>query len=357
MSYDRAMGGSVDAEVARVVRGCYVARDDLASLRKRLLERIKRVVTIEATFFATADPETLLFTSVWAEAPLAAAGPRFLANEFAAFDDVNRFALLANARRPIGTLDEATGGDRALSPRFREIMEPMRLGDELRVALRAGGTTWGFLCLHREGKTGFSTRDIDVLRKIAPHAGEALRSVVAGKIDAASSATGDPAGVLTDGEVIVGMTGAAAEWLAELEGIALEIGEALPFSVLAVVRRLEALERELGAGSAPRLTIATRSGALLDVHAARLRRAAGGGLVAVTLAPAGAAARASLHLAARGLTPAQRRVAALVMQGLSTREIAHALSIGEHTVQDHLKAVFDKVGVGSRRELVAALAR
>ena len=119
------MDRRVDAEVRRIVRGCYVARDDLASLRKRLLERIRRVLTVETAFFAAADPETLLFTSVSAEAPLTMAAPLFLANEFGATFDVNRFALLANAPRPIGTLDEATGGDRAASPRFREIMAPL----------------------------------------------------------------------------------------------------------------------------------------------------------------------------------------------------------------------------------------
>jgi DNA-binding NarL/FixJ family response regulator len=75
--------------------------------------------------------------------------------------------------------------------------------------------------------------------------------------------------------------------------------------------------------------------------------------VAITLAPAGA--RSSLLLAARGLTPAQCLVARSVLRGLSTREICSELRIGEHTVQDHLKAVFQKVGVSSRRELVAAL--
>ena len=352
------MAARVDTAIGSVVRGCYVASDDVASLRKRLLDRIKRVVTLEAAFFAAADPETLLFTSAWAEAPLAAAAPLFLANEFAATFDVNRFALLAGASRPIATLDEATRGNRAASPRFREIMAPMRLGDELRVALRTGKTTWGFLCLHREGKTGFSTKDIARLHAIAPHAGEALRRIVAGSLSTMKARSeSEPAVVLTEGDVVVGMTGAAASWLYDLEARVVAIGDGLPFSLLAVIRRLEALERTLPASPPPRLTITTRAGSLLEVHAARMRGSAGQSAVVITLAPASAAARSSLLLAARGLTPAQRRVAHLVLQGLSTRAIVDRLRIGEHTVQDHLKAVFEKVGVGSRRELVAALLR
>lgn len=63
----------------------------------------------------------------------------------------------------------------------------------------------------------------------------------------------------------------------------------------------------------------------------------------------------SLVLAAHGLTPAQQRVAALVLQGRSTAEIVTTLHISTNTLQEHLRAVFDRFGVGSRRELVAAL--
>jgi DNA-binding CsgD family transcriptional regulator len=64
---------------------------------------------------------------------------------------------------------------------------------------------------------------------------------------------------------------------------------------------------------------------------------------------------ASIHLAALGLTPAQARVAALVLQGRSTRQIVTELHISAHTVQEHLRAAFDKAGVASRRELVSTL--
>jgi DNA-binding CsgD family transcriptional regulator len=64
---------------------------------------------------------------------------------------------------------------------------------------------------------------------------------------------------------------------------------------------------------------------------------------------------ASLYLDAHGLTRAQARVASLDLQGRSTRQIVKKLHISSHTVQEHLRAVFDKFGIGSGRELVALL--
>jgi hypothetical protein len=46
-----------------------------------------------------------------------------------------------------------------------------------------------------------------------------------------------------------------------------------------------------------------------------------------------------------------------VFHGLSTRAISETLHITEHTVQDHLKSIFDKTGMRSRRELVATVLR
>jgi DNA-binding CsgD family transcriptional regulator len=54
---------------------------------------------------------------------------------------------------------------------------------------------------------------------------------------------------------------------------------------------------------------------------------------------------------AEGLTDAERRVAALVAEGRTNREVAAALFLGERTVETHLSHVYAKLGVRSRVEL------
>jgi DNA-binding CsgD family transcriptional regulator len=52
------------------------------------------------------------------------------------------------------------------------------------------------------------------------------------------------------------------------------------------------------------------------------------------------------------LTKREGEITRLVLRGLSTAEVSGELYITPNTVRDHFKAIFDKVGVRSRRELV-----
>jgi DNA-binding CsgD family transcriptional regulator len=56
----------------------------------------------------------------------------------------------------------------------------------------------------------------------------------------------------------------------------------------------------------------------------------------------------------KSLTPAETAVAELAVQGRTNREIAQQLFISPHTVNAHLRHVFDKMGVRSRVELTRA---
>jgi DNA-binding CsgD family transcriptional regulator len=56
-----------------------------------------------------------------------------------------------------------------------------------------------------------------------------------------------------------------------------------------------------------------------------------------------------------GLTTAERRVAALVADGRTNREVATALFLGERTVASHLTHIYAKLGIRSRTELARHL--
>ncbi len=56
------------------------------------------------------------------------------------------------------------------------------------------------------------------------------------------------------------------------------------------------------------------------------------------------------------LTPAEERVAALVAEGKTNREVAAALFLSDRTVEGHLARIFGKLGIRHRTEVGPALA-
>jgi hypothetical protein len=68
----------VDRRLDELIRRCYAGLDSMA-LRREVLARLRGIVTIDAAFFATVDPATMLFTSALSEDPLIDAAPLFLA--------------------------------------------------------------------------------------------------------------------------------------------------------------------------------------------------------------------------------------------------------------------------------------
>ncbi|WP_457316548.1 helix-turn-helix domain-containing protein [Sinomonas sp. RB5] len=55
------------------------------------------------------------------------------------------------------------------------------------------------------------------------------------------------------------------------------------------------------------------------------------------------------------MTVRERQLVGLALAGLDTRQIAGRLFISDYTVKDHLKSVFAKMGIHSRRELLGNL--
>jgi hypothetical protein len=85
-------------------------------LRAEALRRLRAAVPFEASFFATADPATRLYTGAVRESMPSDVTAQFAENEFLQ-DDVNKFARLAQGRQPVSSLVAATGGKLERSPR------------------------------------------------------------------------------------------------------------------------------------------------------------------------------------------------------------------------------------------------
>ncbi len=354
----RAMNRSRSAERVRqeIIRLCHAGLDS-RTFRVEAVKHLQKAIPIDASFFATADPATLLFTGAVLDDVLARATSQFLENEFLK-DDSIKFARLARGRSPVEGLGLATKGDLDLSPRYQEILAPMDLGDELRAALVVGSKCWGFMCLHRERSSpNFTSAEAAFLAKLTPHLAEGLRTALL--IGDARGTSFMPEGpgllLLAEDLSLAAITPAAEGWLAELAESDWPSSLELPGAVYAVAARLLALERgdnNTLPGLMPRIRLRSASGRWLVLHASRLRAAVTESQIAIIFEEARPSEIAPLIVDAYGLTKREGEITRLVLRGLSTAEVSEQLHITPNTVRDHFKAIFDKVGVRSRRELV-----
>ena len=332
---------------------------DSRALRIQALHRLRQMMPIDAFWVATADPATWLLTSAVKEAIPDTAVPCFVENEFLQ-DDVNKFRILAaNHGTPVNSLYRATENRPETSRRFREILRPLGFGDELRAVFRTGGAVWGYACMHCEGGThGYTLQHLALVSRLAPLLAKGLRTALllenARRGDGAEQ---DDPGlvVLADDLSIAATTPSGERWLVEISDRTSRLP--LPEAVHSVVARLWALERGEASGGAgrplPQTRVRTASGRWLVIHASRLSGPGTVGQTAVVLEPAPTSEVAPLLLDAYGLTRRERDVAQFVLRGMPTAAIAAALTISPLTVQQHLKSVFDKAGVSSRRGLIA----
>ena len=295
----------------------------------------------------TMDPASLLVTSHFSE-DLPELPPEWLAAEYYE-DDVNQLADVARSDRGISTLFEATGGNPSSSPRWHENM--VYGGDqELIAALRTDrGVVWGALGLYREsGQAPFDAEDFAFIETVSPMLAEgARRALLVGQATDPESPDGPGLVVLTESWDVDSLTPGARRWLSDLPDGDWDAG-ILPPSVLAVAG--QALKQADRPAAVAR--VLAKSGVWVVLHGATLVTGDGPRRVAVIVEPAHPARIASLLMSAYGLTDREQDVTRLVLQGNATTEIAAALHVSTQTVQQHLKSVFDKTGVHSRRDLV-----
>jgi DNA-binding CsgD family transcriptional regulator len=322
-------------------------------LRFRIVELLRSAVGFDRWCWPVCDPDSGLGTTAVGDHDYWPALPRLLLLD-QRLDAPDTLPMLVRAR--------ARGGQ-DVGLRFLDVLGPMGIGDELRVPLRDRHGLWGCLDLMRSSDDPpFTDEDRELLDALVP----ALAAVTRRSTAASASGGGAPplpAGVLVlDADLDVrASTAGARAWLAQL------VPPNLPFAQLAasgvvfnVASRVLARPTPAGTGARrtqlpARARVRSITGAWAVVEADALDPL--DRTVAVTIRPAAASEILDLRFLALDLTARERELVSLLLDGSDTRTISERLFLSPHTVQDHLKSIFEKTGVRNRKELVATLAR
>jgi DNA-binding CsgD family transcriptional regulator len=339
--------GRVERDIARVAERA----SDGHALRVAVVERLHRAVPVDGYCFSAADPTTLVATATVVEGVDRTMAPALFAIEHGATPEPGRHRELVRRRVPVSVLSHATDGELERAARWRDVLGPMGVRHELRAAARTGDTTWGFIHLFRGAeRPDFDADEVALVGRIARLVGPALRDhALRTDVTAASPLEAPAVLVLDAAGALVERTPGGDAHVAALRDPA-QPDAAVPevLVTLAVWARVLAA---CGSPESARAQVPGVDGRWRLLHAAATDR----GRVAITCQIAPPSALLPLRLGSYGLTPGEREIVELALAGRSTKQMAGDLFISPHTVQDRLKGVFEKVGVRSRRDLVARL--
>jgi len=332
---------------ADIERGCRIVQDPV-EVHRVVAARLTAAVPFDRWCGLVVDPSTVLATGGYHEEGLPADGVARLLEVDCAETDVNRFPQLARSRTGLGTMARATHGAPEQSRRFREVLEPSGLGQELRVVLRERKTCWGAMVLLRETSApDFTDAELRFVAEVAATAGRAIRrTLLISELRHRDSPTLPGMALIELGEHVHAqvISQACQRWFAEIDDGQVP-GTALPFGVVWLARQAD--QR-----AAPtRAQLRTRSGRWITVSAEPLE----GNRVSVVVEPTHPYELAAIICQVYGLTTRERDIAQLVANGYANREIAGLLCLSIWTVQDHLKNLFDKMEVHSRSELITRM--
>ena len=323
------------------------AGDDAVSFFAEVSEIIAPVVpSYMGPCWFTIDPASLLMTSHF-NPEMPEPFPReFFELEYLTAD-VHDHISVARSEAGISTLHDASGGDPTSSLRW-QVNQQLGGDQEMLVALRtAEGATWGMGGFYRDnGRARFDEDEMAFLRAAGPALAEGVRrALVLGEARDPEGPDAPAVIVVASSGEIESATPGVERWLDDLPGADWAGGRLGQAITSVMVRALRT------AGEIVVARVRTASGVWVVVHGATL---VGNGprRVAIILEPAHPARLTPLLMSAYGLSEREQEVTRLVLQGESTAGIAERLVVSAHTVQDHLKSVFEKTGVRSRRELV-----
>lgn len=308
--------------------------------QREAIALLRHAVGFERWCWPLTDPGSALSTGGIADFDLWQEVPRIA--ELEEHGDVTSKPRLAMSSRASVALGDATGGDLARSTRWRECLQPYGVGDELMTVCRDRHGCWGSVELMRDSDDPhFGEQEVQLLHELAPALGRMLRRSLLRRWQTESGAEQSlpPATLILDCDL------RPTSWTP-----AYHVWGDLPPAVYEIGARV----RAAGATPLPAVVRFRTPQGWAAIEGASLH-GADDGRIAITLRAATTEEIFDLMCMTYDLTRRERQLVALVVGGLATKQLAHALSISPHTVQDHLKSVFAKTGARTRGAAVRSL--
>lgn len=311
------------------------------------------MIGFDAYAWLLTDPSTEVGSSPVADVPWLGELPQQIRLKY--LTPLNRWTALS--RPPVGCLRSVTGDRPQESLVWRELLVRYGVTDLASVVFRDRYGCWAFLELWRTGPTPYDATDADALAAIAEPLTTALRRCQARtfELDAPpAERTGPVVLTLTASLEVRAQTPETDEYLRLLVP---PDADQLPIPAGAYNVAAQLLAVEAGVDRhPPSARVHLASGVWFTMRAARLGQTGPRDDIAVTIERTPPGERLELFSRACGLTTREAEVLAHLATGADTRQTAETLFLSEHTIQDHLKAIFAKTGAPNRRLLLARAA-
>lgn len=340
--------------VAEQVADCCTRAGDPRALRLQVLDLLAEVVPHDACAWLLTDPETAVGGSPIADVPCLPRLPELIRLKY--LTEVNRWTTI---RGSVARLRDVTAGDLSRSKMWAELLAQYGVGDVVSVVFADAHGWWGFLDLWRIGEQAeFTNQEQDLLVTIAEIVTPALRGLQAASFltEPTRPAPGNEGGpvvlLLSPDLVVLSQTSETETYLRTI--VPTEEGRRpVPATAYNVAAQLLAVEA--GVDEHPALTrLHLADGQWVSMSAARLGTTvpAQDRTIAVTLQNTSPADRMVVFARASALTARETELVRRLGDGTDTRHLARSLGVSEHTIQDHLKAIFGKTSTSSRFQLV-----
>ena len=241
------------------------------------------------------------------------------------------------------------------SQRWRDGLERFGTGDQLRVVAADERGCWGRFDLWRDrDDRPFDAEDAQFLTDVSSLLGRGMRRASVSLHDAAPPAPLETGLLVLDSDLRASSgTAAIYAWFRALNPASMPYPGGIPSLVWSTIGRLIAVEAGEDAQRLVRIRVRAADGSWAAIQAARLDGPDRG--IVVSVHAAGVDEVLGLVCRAYGLSSRERGLVKLLAQGHDTPAIARQMLISSYTVQDHLKSIFNKLGVHSRLELLTRL--